>query len=171
MSRADSNRDGNRDGPNGLGDTRGDELAVPPPMRNRTQVFIVGPVEAGQPVVDRDEVTELGGGGMGERLTLRVRYAACGHMTRTADQIGGVCGCGDPNHTLCSDCASDSRNICGICRKLTAGPCQRWLWLAPELGMVCRLCARRWWAKEVVVAAIVGGVVVAGVVLFLAIFG
>ncbi|MBM4028663.1 MAG: hypothetical protein FJ280_25190 [Planctomycetes bacterium] len=130
-------------------------------MRNQTRIFIVGPVEPGQPVVDRDEVTELGGGGMGERLTLRIRYAACGHMTRTADEIGGVCGCGDPTHTLCHDCAADRGNLCGICRRLTAGPCQRWLWLAPGLGMVCRSCARRWRAREALVVAIVSAIVVA----------
>jgi len=165
MSRAGSNQDGSRNRPTRPEDADRDGPAVPPPMRNRTRVFIVGPVEPGQPVVDRDEVTELGGGGMGERLTLRIRYAACGHMTRTADEIGGVCGCGDPTHTLCRDCAANSGNLCGICRSLTAGACQRWLWLAPGLGMVCRSCARRWWAREVLVGAIVGAIVVASVVM------
>ena len=160
-------RDADRNRPERAENGRGAESPVPPPMRNDTQVFIAGAIEPDQPVVDRAEVTELGGGGMSERLTLQVRYANCGHMTRTADQIGGVCQCCRTTapYVFCTECASREENLCGLCRNLTCGDCQRRLWLAPHLGTVCRRCYWRWWLKEGLIA--VGAAIMIAVALAL----
>jgi len=122
-------------------------------MENRIQVLIGGNSSLDQPLIDRVERTGLGRTGFSESTRIHLTIATgCQHVLHTGSEVGGLCadGCG---RMLCTYCATQKENLCGICGRPVAGPCRRHLWLVPHLGMVCRRCRRHWWAQELLVTS------------------
>lgn len=143
-----------------------DGTTPPGQMETRTRVIVDRPASIGQPIVDRVETTSLGASGLSESVQINLTFApGCDHVLHTGSEVGATCadGCG---RLLCTVCAAKEENVCRICRRPVAGQCQRRPWLAPELGVLCRRCWRRWWMKELAI----GGAVVIGVLIALSLF-
>ncbi len=116
-------------------------------MDVRTLIFLEGQVKAGEPLVDKAELTG-GGDTYQETTTIKLKTSSgCGHVVHTAAEAGLTClSCqrlGRPEpRTLCSECSKNPALICYICSTACCYVCRDTRFIDGEMRIVCRACTR-----------------------------
>ena len=123
-------------------------------IETRTRIFVDSAGVDDTPVIDKVERTGLGVGGMTETVDIRITTAGCRHLLHMGSEAGGVCANPQCRRILCKDC-SKQESMCSGCGMLVCGSCQRRIWLQANDTVLCPLCARKWWHREMTIAAVV----------------
>ena len=121
-------------------------------METRMRVLLDG--SDGRPLVDRVERTGLGLEGMIESTEIRLTRAGCGHIIHTGAEAGAVCADPACGTVLCNACAAKDGNTCAGCGMTVCRSCQRRIWFRADDAVLCGPCARKWWARELLVALV-----------------
>ena len=136
-----------------MADEPNTESDSPGTMVNRMRVVLDGLDD--HPLVDRVERMGLGLEGMIESTEIRLTRAGCGHIIHTGAEAGGVCADPRCGTVLCNACAAKEENTCAGCGMTVCRSCQRRTWTRADDAMLCGPCSRKWWVREVLVAAVV----------------
>jgi len=116
-------------------------------MDVRTLIFLEGQVKAGEPLVDKAEITAAGDSYQ-ETTQIKLKTASgCGHVLHTGAEAGLTClscqriGRPEPK-ILCSECSKNPANICYICSTPCCYACKDVRFIDGEMRIVCRACIR-----------------------------